>query len=273
VDARSLGIEVAAATGTGQRKINADAVLIDEAAGLLAVSDGMGDEERSALVARTALDAVRERFGPPWSHLPPADRTKSEAEERFLRGVMAANDRAYALRKPEPPRIGTTFAGVVVCGDGLGVAHVGDSRVYLLRGANGKRARLTADHTLLAELMLRGVPPDVAACVPKARALTRAIGTKPAVEVQPFGVRWAAGDVVILCTDGVSDWVDAAVMEAVLTGRTGVEEAAWRLVAAATAAGGWDNASVVVARNVCSAVHGVMSQPRVQDGGMGDGQR
>ncbi len=250
MDARSLGIKVAAATSAGRRKRNADAFLIDEAAGLLAVTDSMGDEERSAVMARTALDAVRERFGPPWLGLPLADRTKDEAVERFLRGVVAANDRAYALREPQPPWIGTTFTGVVVCGDGLGVAHVGDSRVYLLRGATGKRARLTADHTVLTELLLRGVPRDVAAEVPQAHALTRAIGTKPAVEVQPFGVRWARGDVVILCTDGVSDWVSAGRMEGALAGVAGVEESARRLLDAARDAGGWDDATVVVARYV-----------------------
>jgi len=206
MDARSLGIEVAAATGAGRRTVNADAFLMDEAAGIFAVADGMGDEERSALVARTALDAVRERFGPPWSGLPPAERTKDEAVERFLRGVVAANDRTYALRKPEPPRFGTTFAGVAVCGDGLCLAHVGDSRVYVVRGATGKRARLTGDHTLLEELLRRDVPRSAAATVRNANALTRAIGVKPAVEVEPFGVRWAAGDRVVLCTDGVSDW-------------------------------------------------------------------
>jgi serine/threonine protein phosphatase PrpC len=245
----SLGIEVAAATAAGQREINADAFLIDEAAGLLAVADGMGDEERSALVARTALDAVRERFGHPWSWLPLAERMKEEATERFLRGVVDANDRAYALRRPEPPRLGTTFAGVVVCGDGLAVAHVGDSRVYVVRGATGRRARLTGDHTLVEELLRRDVPGDVAAAMPNASALTRALGVKPTVEVQPFRVRWAAGDVVILCTDGVSDWVRAGGMEGVIAGAA-VEEAARRLVEAASEAGGWDNATVVVARHV-----------------------
>jgi PPM family protein phosphatase len=86
--------------------------------------------------------------------------------------------------------------------------------------------------------------------VPKAHALTRAIGTKPAVEVQPFGVRWTVGDVVILCTDGVSDWLDAGAMEGVLAATTGVAEAAGRLVEAAGAAGGLDNATAVVARCV-----------------------
>jgi serine/threonine protein phosphatase PrpC len=179
--------------------------------------------------------------------------------QRFLRGVVAANDRTYALRKPEPPRIGTTFAGVAVCGDGLCLAHVGDSRVYVVRGATGKRARLTGDHTLLEELLRRDVPRSAAATVRNANALTRAIGVKPAVEVEPFGVRWAAGDMVVLCTDGVSDWVDAGGMEGVLAGMIGVEEAARRLVEAASGAGGWDNATAVIARNVRGAAPTVRS--------------
>jgi PPM family protein phosphatase len=249
VDARSLRIEVAATTSTGRRKINADAFLVDQAAGLFAVADGMGDEERSALVARMALDAVRERFGPPSLQQPLAKWTADEAAERFRRGVMAANERVRALAGGEPPPIGTTFAGVVVCGDCLCIAHVGDSRVYLVR-ATGKPARLTDDHTVLAELLWWGVASGVAFEEPEAHALTRTIGTGPVVEVDPFAVRWKPGDMILVCTDGVSDRVSAEMMGDVLAGTTGVEVAARRLMEAASEAGGFDNATAVVLRNV-----------------------
>jgi protein phosphatase len=250
MDARSLGIEVAAATALGRRKINADALLIDEAAGLLAVADGMGDEERSAEVARMALAAVRETFGPPWSALPPSERTADEAAERFLRGMVSANERVHEARTAEQRRIGTTFAGVAVCGDFLCVAHAGDSRVYLVLCGTATPARLTEDHTRLAELLARGVPRDMALDVAKPHALTRAIGIRPALEVHPVAARWTRGDVVILCTDGVSDHVRVEDMTRTLAGTPHVEQAARCLVDAASDHGGWDNATVVAACRV-----------------------
>jgi PPM family protein phosphatase len=249
VDRRSLGIEVATATRTGRRKINADAFLVDPAAGLFAVADGMGDEERSALVARMALDAVRERFAPTSSQLPPAEWTADEAAERLRRGIAAANERVYALAGSEPSQIGTTLAAVVVCGDCFCLAHVGDSRIYLVRRATGKLARLTSDHTVIDDLLRWGVPSGIAMSAPEAHALTRVIGVGPAVEVYPFAVRWGPGDLILLCTDGVSDRVSAETMEDVLAGATGVEEAAQRLVDAACKAGGCDNATAVLLRN------------------------
>ena len=245
---RTLGIEVAAATRAGRRSINADAFLIDEAAGLLAVADGMGDEEPSARVARMALDTVRERFGPPWSVLAPADRTTSEAMERFLRGVVQANRRVHEARAADRSRNGTTFTGVVVCDRSLAVAHVGDSRAYLFRGATGELVRLTEDHTVLGDSLWRGVPLETAALLPDAHALTRALGRKATVEVRPSVAPWAPGDVAVLCTDGVSDWVHVEAMTRVLAGMTDVGRAATRLLDAAGDLGGWDDATVVVAR-------------------------
>ncbi len=250
MDARSLGIEVSAATAPGRRRINADAFLIDEAAGLLAVADGMGDEERSARVARMALDAVRERFGRPWSLLPPEERSASEAIERFLSGVGLANRRIHEAQAAEPSRIGTTFAGVAVCGAYLAIAHVGDSRAYLLRGATGELGTLTQDHTVLGDALWRGVPYETAAGLHKAHALTRTVGRKPAVDTRTSIAAWAPGDVAVLCTDGVSDGVHLEAMTRVLAGMNDAAEAARALVDAAGDVGGWDDATAVVLRHV-----------------------
>ena len=271
MDARSLGIEVSAATGAGRRRINADAFLIDEAAGLLAVTDGMGDEERSARVARMALDAVRERFGRPWSSLPPEDRTVNEAIERFLGGVGLANRRIHEAQAAEPSRIGTTFAGVAVCGPYLAIAHVGDSRAYLLRGATGELGALTQDHTVLGDSLWQGVPYEAAARLHNAHALTRTVGRKPAVDTRTSIAAWAPGDVAVLCTDGVSDWVHLEAMTRVLVGMNDVADAAKALVDAAGDLGGWDNATAVVLRHVdCTRQRG---SPGPVRGRLGEVQR
>jgi protein phosphatase len=252
MNARLLGVEVGVGTSRGRRKVNADAVLVDEAAGILAVADGMGDDDRAASVARLALDAVRERFGPPWSIRPPKERGADEAAERFVRGVVTANQRVHALGAPGKRGVGTTFAGVAVCADALCVAHVGDSRIYLVVGGTGTPARLSEDHTVLADMVLRkamGAPCEALAHVRDGHALTRAIGMNPAVEVEPFRVRWGRGDVVVLCTDGVSDELDPAALGRALAGVEDVQQAAARVVGAAGEAGGWDNATVVIARH------------------------
>jgi protein phosphatase len=248
-----LGIEADFATNRGRRKVNADAVLVDRAAGLLAVADGMGDDLRAASIARMALDAIQEWFGRPWSFLPLGDRGADEARERFVRGVVTANERVHALKAPGEQNVGTTFAGVVVCADGLCVAHVGDSRIYLVAGGTATPARLTEDHTVLAEMMLRmamGAPGEASAHLHNGHALTRAIGSKSAVQIEPFRVGWAPGDVVLVCTDGVSDELDAAALGRALTDVDDTQQAAARVIGAASEVAGWDNATAIVLRRL-----------------------
>lgn len=242
-----MRVDVAVATDTGPyRKTNADALLVDLAAGLVAVSDGIGDTPRSAAAAKIALDAVRELFLPPWSLLPPADRSASEAADRLTLGVMQANGRLYVADRAR--RLGSTFAGVVVCADTLCVGHLGDSRVYLFRPSTRKLARLTEDHTVLSDAIRRGVPDDVTAAQPNVHALTRAIGIQRAPHLRLRVTRWAPGDVVLVCTDGVTDWLDDATITRTLVERDELEAVAHRLVERAFVAGSRDNATVALAR-------------------------
>jgi serine/threonine protein phosphatase PrpC len=114
------GIEAAAATRIGRRQTNADAFLIDEAAGLYAVADGMGDTPVSGLVARKALEAVQQMFGARWPSLPLAERTPAEARARITQGIWQADFRVHAPYVPRSKRIGTTFAGIVDRADSAG---------------------------------------------------------------------------------------------------------------------------------------------------------
>lgn len=244
-----MQIDAAAATDTGShRKANADAFLVDLGAGLLAVSDGMGDTPRSGAIAKMALEAVRELFLSPWCQLPPAERWAGEAAERLILGVMQANGRLYAPGRTERPRLGTTFAGVVVCADRLCVAHAGDSRVYVLRASTGRLTKLTEDNTIINEALWGGMAWARAAELPNARALTRAIGLTPALVLRPVVQRWAPGDVVLACTDGITDWLDDTTITQTLVDCDVLETAAERLVRRALLAGGRDNATAVVAR-------------------------
>lgn len=243
-----MRFDVGFASDIGHRNANADALLIDEEAGIFAVADGMGDTSRSRAAAKLALEAVRELFRAPWSSLPPTDRLASEAAERLILGVMQADGRLFAEGRPADRRFGTTFAGAIVCRDHLCIGGAGDSRLYLFRPSTLRIAKLTEDDTVLNDAVWRGVPYDVAAARPMAHALTRAIGIRRALELRPVVTRWAPGDVLLACTDGVTDWLDGAAVAQTLVDCDTLEVAAHRLVERALMAGGRDNATAVLVR-------------------------
>jgi protein phosphatase len=250
------GIRAAGATARGRRRINADAFLIDEPAGFLAVSDAMGDGPHAALMSRIVVAAVREPFERAWSQRPLAERFASEAAARLTRGVAMANQRAREMRRTEPRCKGATFAALVVCKNHLCVGHAGDSRIYLLRRVTCDLAQLTGDDTVMNELLSRGVPYETAAHVSNADALTRALGRSDAVDVQPFVVPWSPGDVALVCTDGLSNDVHAEAMRRILADVTDVEVSAQRLVEAAEVVGGWDNITAALVQNVGAGAAG-----------------
>jgi protein phosphatase len=148
-------------------------------------------------------------------------------------------------RRPED-RIGTTFAGVVVCGGELCIAGMGDSRVYLLRRSRRKLAQIKQDDTVLGDALARGVPHAIAASLPKAHALTRMLGALPGVAALPVIHPWEPDDMVLLCTDGVSDRLDVDTIADILLGAVDPDMAAQRLVRRAVEAGSPDNVTALV---------------------------
>ena len=240
-------IEAASATHIGRRNTNADAALLDDVAGFYAVADGIGDTPRSFLVAQMALEGVRELFLTPWASYPRTRRTVVEAGGRLLLGVEQAHRRLYAPWTARAARIGATFAGVVVCGDQLCVGHLGDSRVYLLRASGGWLAQLTEDHTVAGEARRRGMPREEVLFLPDADKLTQVIGVRSVVDLLPIGRRWEPGDMVLLCTDGVSNCLESDVIVSILLDAANVGTAAQTLVDRAVETG-FDNATAVVLR-------------------------
>jgi len=242
--------EAAAATHAGRRTTNADGFTIDEPAGFFGVADGMGDTRRSAVAARMALEAVGELFVAPWAFYSFAERSASEAAERLHLGVMQAHGRLYAPGRSKEQRIGTTFAGVVASGGWISVAHVGDSRVHFLQRSKARLTRLTEDHTILGDAVLRGVPHERAAALPHAHAVTRMLGVTSAMEPDLRRQRWEPGDTVLICTDGVSDRVAPEELASILLAVEDLGEAAEHLVGRANDLGGWDNATALLVRRL-----------------------
>ena len=190
------------------RTTNQDTLLVDSRAGLFAVCDGMGGcagGKTASTLAIAAIDRsisrhcdVRPRSGDHWSDDDDLEAAVAYAVHRASRDVfdMACSDRSLA-------GMGTT-ATVLLLGETQGaVAHVGDSRLYLLR--NGSGSQLTRDHTLVADLVRAGdLAPEQAASHPRRHLLTRSVGTRAAVEVDSMVVDLRVGDRLVLCSDGMS---------------------------------------------------------------------
>jgi protein phosphatase len=144
--------------------------------------------------------------------------------------------------------MGTTVTACMLGDDDrLYVVHVGDSRAYLVR--DGQLRRLTDDHSVVAELVRGGaLTEEQADRHPQRNVITRALGASEQVSADAFQVPVRAGDVVLLCTDGVSAAIGDAAIRDALARAGSLEDAALALLAAADAAGGEDNATVVLGR-------------------------
>jgi len=245
---KSSSYDVATATRTGLRRTNADAVWIDQPAGFFAVSDGMLDTPASGIVAQRVLDAVSELFLEPWTSVDPTERSTQEAAGRLHLGVLQAHRRIWVPSRPRRERIGATFVGVVDCGGVLCVGHVGDSRSYLLRPFKGTMAGLTEDDTVLSLAMRGGMSREEAVRQPDAHTLTQVLGVNRGANLVTSTRRWELGDIVILCTDGLSDHLETDVMAEMVLDATDLTSAAQSLVDQATSSKGLDNATVVLVR-------------------------
>lgn len=214
----------------------------------LVISDGMGGHaagrEAAEIVVRSCLEALRKRDGEPW-------------EEVFRRAAAVAQTavrEASSHDNGERASMGATMAVAVVDGflEGphLHVAHVGDSRVYLYRGRS--LYRITADHSLVAQMVRDGLLSEEEAFGhPDGNVIQRAIGQKGPLEPEiqePMPLD--AGDVVLLCSDGLHGAVGDHVIEEIL-GRSGsAEEICRNLLAAALEARSEDNITIGCARLV-----------------------
>jgi protein phosphatase len=175
-------------------------------------------------------------------------------EQTVLTDLQAALRQADALifeetaHHPEFAGMGTTLTMALVSGWKLFVLHAGDSRCYLLRG--GQLRQLTSDHTVAGELARRGaIPPEAVGHHQFRHIVTNILGGDQAgVQADVLRVELEAGDVLLLCSDGLTEMVPDDRMVGVLTAEAEPQVACEKLIAEANAAGGRDNITVVVAR-------------------------
>jgi PPM family protein phosphatase len=219
-----------------RRRQNEDAFVCDPP--LFAIADGMGGAQAGELASRIAAAVIEQ------------GAATARDEDGVVAAVRAANALIFerALNDPGAAGMGTTATVALVDerDETLTIAHVGDSRAYRYR--NGALEQLTTDHSLVAELVRSGRLTEAEAAVhPHRSVITRALGTDAEVDVDTLTVPLAAGDLVLLCSDGLSAMVRDEEIVAVLVSSAGdPHHAAEALVRAANAAGGDDNVTVVV---------------------------
>jgi protein phosphatase len=224
-------------TDTGRkRRRNEDAFVCEPP--LFAVADGMGGAQAGELASGLAAAALRE-----------GGAGSDTGERRVAELIQEANRRVHdrAITDAAASGMGTTVTAALVDATGhVAFGHVGDSRAYILR--DGRLDQLTDDHSLVAELVRRGeLSPAEAESHPQRSVITRALGTDPDVDVDTFSVDARTGDVFLICSDGLSSYVDGAEIEQLVLQHRGDLAAGTRaLIQAANRGGGDDNITAVL---------------------------
>ncbi len=219
---------------------------------LYVVADGMGGHNAGEVASRGAVERIiHEYYNSPVDDVPTS----------LVQAIQNANRMIHQQAQASPAQsgMGTTAVAAVIRGRELYIANVGDSRAYMIR--NGQIKQITVDHSWVEEQVRAGIlTRDQAKIHPQRNVITRALGSKPEVDVDTFRGEMREGDVVVLCSDGLTGHVaDAEILS--VASRFPPEEAVQRLVQRANELGGSDNISVVVIK---ALPEGAAQQPVVQ---------
>ena len=227
-----------------QRSVNEDSLVL--APPFFAVADGMGGAKAGEVASAMAAEAFE------------GESDSGEAAEVQLSRILReANRRIYDLAVTDDSHrgMGTTVTAAKVTGDEVSLGHVGDSRAYRLR--EGELEQLTRDHSLVAELERSGqITPEAAEHHPQRSIITRALGPEPDVQVDTYTLAGRAGDVFLICSDGLTSMISDEELAAILRSAESLDDAADSLVRAANQSGGKDNITVVLFRLGDGAANG-----------------
>lgn len=234
MNARREDLPHAGASDVGLvRSGNEDTYLISQP--LYVVADGLGGHSAGEIASRIAVETLQ-------------DAAPRRADAKALgRAVRQANAAVIAAAESGRGRsgMGTTITAAMVEGTRIAVAHVGDSRAYLLH--LGELQQITDDHSMVADMVRRGTMSlEESRHHPNRSVITRALGSDPNLVVDAFEVEAAPGDRLLLCTDGLTGMVDDSLISHVLANSQTPQLAVDRLVGYANNAGGQDNITVVV---------------------------
>ena len=236
-----------------RREQNEDAFLVDSETGLFVVADGMGGHAGGGTASSIAVETIQKSVRAAREVASPAVAAPSPKDASHYPGVLrlaveAASREIYRAAQEDPSLagMGTTVTSALVVGRTAFLAHVGDSRLYLLRG--GRIFQLSEDHSLVNEQLKAGAITESEARSSRFRnIITRSVGFEEGVLVDVVGFDVEKGDVLVLCSDGLSNLVsDSEILE--IASRVQLWEAPERLVALTNERGGDDNITVIVVK-------------------------
>ena len=248
-----MKIRYAAASDPGRvRKNNEDAFLAEPALRIFAVADGMGGHAAGEVASGLAMDTLREAIarGTQRKESPycPDQTAVPSSSNLLVKGIQLANQAIYqsSREKEEYEGMGTTVVAVYFSNSSSVVAHVGDSRLYHLRGQTIEQ--VTEDHSLVWEQFRQGFISKAALpSSPMKNIVTRALGMNPAVDVDVKELSLQMGDLLLLCSDGLTDLIlDEELVRTVDASSGDLERACGDLISLANRRGGKDNITVLL---------------------------
>ena len=235
-----MGLIAGGKTDPGEKRPNnEDAFYLDEKRGLFIVADGMGGHRAGEVASETAIEEIKKLVRQSGTLRTPDD---------LQRAIDSANQAAYlkSLESPDFHGMGTTLVVAQITNGKLLLAHVGDSRAYLL-GERGLE-RLTEDHSVIYQYIKEGrITEEEARKHPRKGGILRALGVEKFVEADTKELPYN-GETLLLCTDGVTDMLRDEEIEEILKNNPDPRQACEQLVEKANQAGGWDNITVIVAK-------------------------
>jgi protein phosphatase len=253
----SQALEIASCTDPGiVRSHNEDSIAADAAKGLVVLADGMGGYNAGEVASGMATTVITTELQHLLEQTPPYKIEPTSGEpwaDKLLREQIAkANTSIFqaAQSQPQYSGMGTTLVAAVFYDNRVSVAHIGDSRLYRLRGEAFEQ--LTRDHSLLQEQIDSGmITPEQAKFSQNKNLVTRALGIDPTVEPEIHCHEVSPGDIYLLCSDGLNDMVtDEDIGMTLQTLSANLRLAAQQLVQMANDNGGRDNVSVILVRVV-----------------------
>ena len=217
------------------RSRNEDSLFVDEAQGIFIVADGMGGHLGGEVASDMAVRIVRDYL------LAAGPRNEDIVETALLEANREVH--GLSLQQAELSGMGTTLSVAALAKGSLVFAHVGDSRIYLVR--EGQISRITRDHTMVEELVEQGaITPDEARHHPRKNVLVRALGTDPELRVDRGTLPLQAGDTLVLMTDGVYGYLEDQELLQVLEDKP-IEDAASSIRQQVIAQGASDNLTFI----------------------------
>jgi len=212
---------------------------------LALLADGMGGHKAGDVASQMTIDVMQRELRTVHDEM-----SVKQWEAAITMAIDRANAEVYykASQNPEFVGMGTTIVIGLMTNSRLAIAHIGDSRAYLIH--KGQLTRITEDHSLVNELLKSGqISKEEAVLHPRRNVITRALGTEQKIEADISHTEWYPGDTLLLCTDGLSNLLAETLMVEILNMDSSLEGKADLLIERALEAGGDDNVTVVLVSN------------------------